>query len=126
MATMMYSACVRRAGGLIGPTKSMPHLAKALAAMIGLSGMLSLAIGGFVLWQTSQRFTNSNASLKRVGHHRPDHSIFLAVVSPEKCPPTTPECAWCRTFLNTYPHSHKDEGYYLGRVSLYSCSLINV
>ena len=45
---MMYSACDCFAGGFIGPTKSIPHLAKALVAMIGRNGISLLKIGGFV------------------------------------------------------------------------------
>ena len=43
----MYSALVDLAGGLMGPTKSMPYLENARDAKIGRKGILSLAIGGF-------------------------------------------------------------------------------
>ena len=90
---MMYSACVWCVGGLIGPTKFIPHLAKALVAMIGHNDISSLATGGLVRWHCSQRFTNSNASICNVGHHNPDHRIAFAVSGPEKCPLAIPACA---------------------------------
>ena len=94
------------ASGLMGPTKSMLHLANAQDAKIGRKGISSLVIGGFVHWQASQCFTNFTASLNIVGHQSLDHKMFLAVVSLEKCPPGILACAWCK-FLEISLQVHK-------------------
>ena len=44
----MYCELVRYAGGLMGPTKSIPHFANARTPIIGQRGMLSLRIGTLV------------------------------------------------------------------------------
>ena len=102
----MYLAWLLMAARLMEPTKSIPHFSKGCVARFMDRGILSQFCGFATLWQGSHLFTNSTTSLNKVGHQRLAWSIYRAMVSATKCPPTIAECASSKIRINSSSLTH--------------------